>query len=292
MLTRCGQVLSWKTLASVMMVKGALRERYHIVQSLGVVKRYHLMKDITAVFAVPPEMCLAEVIVDNTARPILDIDYDVGPIIPSIDAAIVNYFQVAYGVTVSTAWIYSSASTSTWHCIVVGVYFSGCWKEECIAMGQRLNTALGVSVDINVYRTNSSLRMPSQYKLTGSTYCKMLVPMTLYPATHLFTAPTCYDIAISSPATPALTPSSCATAFSVPDVQELLASFTVPEGLVPETTCKVMDSCVMVRLRRVAPSHCVICRRVHHCDNAYLVIRDGKVQLRCFRQPVEASHRQ
>lgn len=288
MLAHGGRVLTWGTLNDATEARDATGRQMVLVQSLGAYKGYHLMRDVADVFSVAPQMCLAEVVLDDTARPYLDFDTDVSRHIPVIADALERHFEETYGVKVRTSWIWSLADTFRWHCIVTGAYFCRCWKYRCLEMIRSLQGVGGFHPDPGVYRSNSSLRMPSQYKWEDGRYHKMLVPYKAYPVSQLFVTPASYDSCIAAAAAPGLTRVGSENGIPA-EILRRLTALELPPGLAAEATCKVLDRAVLVRLRRVAPSYCYICRRVHHCENSYLLFREDSVILRCFRSARDST---
>jgi hypothetical protein len=276
MLKVAGVVPSWNKLQDVLSFNLSLADKCTVVFSMSRETRYYLMIDRGAIHSLPPELCLCEVVVDDTARPFVDFDQDVHKDIDSIDAAIRTHFMQTYSMDVTVKWKWSYKETRRWHCIVSGVYFYRCWTQCCIRMMEHVSTLMnGLEYDASVYRSNSCLRMVTQCKYEDGEYIKRLYPHEKCHIDALFITPNDNDKRIEQR-------EGVAPKRNIEHI-DIHSSFQVPRGLV---AIDAMEG--LVRLKRIYPSICPLCKRLHTSENAYVIIRGGTAEFRCYRN-VQAS---
>jgi len=285
MLSSFSGLLAWSDLAGAVAANSKLSNRCTVVMSMGPRKRFMLMRDKYSIGNINPNLCLCEVVLEDTARPFIDFDEDVESSIDIISQMLIHYFSDSYGASVSVGWKWSELATKRWHCIISGVYFNGCWREGCNIMSNVLSRCLkDINIDDSVYRHNSCLRMIYQNKYVDGKYIKKLMPYRCNDLGSLFIC--CDDGDMSISYKQRIPYNAALGGFSVKKSQEILpGGFTVPIGLKISSSAKVYDSCIVVRLSRCSPSLCILCKRIHTSDNAYIILKSNVVEYRCFRKP-------
>jgi hypothetical protein len=266
--------LAFATLEDALKANRATGNRHIVVLSMGPHKTYGLLISKASVVKVPCNMCLAEMITKNTARPCIDFDSDIEPKIPIIEAAVCRYFVEAYGLHPTVEWKCSQSTSKTWHCMISGIYYKECWTEGCL----RMIRSLGLEeADIGIYRHVSSLRMIGQCKYVDGVFCKILLPLRRCSIDDLCLSPSSNDIPMDR---------EMATEVPRPLPVEL-GKFRIPKGYIVGELMYDNLTNKIYRLKRVHPSHCSLCMRLHEKENAMMILRSNSVEIRCFRNSHE-----
>ena len=278
-----GSCVSWDTMEQALEFNRRINNSCTLVFSMGITKRYMLMTDRGSIAHMHPELCLCEMVVDDTGRPFVDFDHDVEECIDEISCNLRQYFSSQYNANVVVRWKWSYHHHKRWHCIVSGVYFRRCWKHGCISMVEYLQQQIpALLLDSSVYRNNSCLRMVMQYKLQDGVYMKRLYPHVADRADRFSINGNGEDMALhtrssdtgSQAAEHRLRMLDTGTYFCIPDGYRL--------GPVVHR-----DEQVVARLNRMYPSVCILCKRIHHNDNATITVSKENVIFRCYRNTRE-----
>lgn len=254
-------------------------------------KKYCVIPRVSLQYALTMDLGFLEMADQNTARPFIDFDSDVLCNIDQIQQTLEKYCRDVYNLPVRFAWKYSTnndGSCRRWHCILSGIFFAGCWKEECLKMASMLATNLPATTKIDhaLYKTNSSLRLAGQSKIRAK-------PYTAYePRVHkiyrchklddVFITPQ-GDASIYIPITE-MASRSTATAQRV-TLPYSYAGLEIPPEFRVDRNVSVKDGVMFVRLIRIASSYCKVCGKIHDRENAYLIISALSTTFRCFRYP-------
>lgn len=271
-----GDVVTWHNLEGAIKTNGLLGNKCTVVFSMNRNKSYFLMIDRGAIHQLPSEMCLCEVVIDDTSRPFLDFDYDVEESLSIIETTLCDYFRCVHGVDIAVRWKWSYHEYRRWHCVVSGVYFNRCWRDGCLHMVQQLKQVLPeVQPDVAVYRSNSCFRMVTQCKYSHGSYIKRLHPLVTDSIDRLFITHTSTDKCLIVRARP--------STHNLPTRVDVTGGFVLPAGFRMHKHTERSDGTSVVELRRVSPSVCIVCRRLHESDNASVVITQTNVEFRCRR---------
>jgi hypothetical protein len=257
--------------------------------SMGPSKRFLMMKDRCSIGTVNPNMCLCELVLNDTARPFIDFDDDIESIIDVISSCLSEYFLMEHGVNVCVSWKWSKLLQKRWHCIISGIYFDSCWREACLNMSGILRSRIhGLNLDDSVYRYNSCLRMVYQCKYVNGMYTKKLMPHRDTDLRRLFITHDDEDVPVMYSNPRLFVPTSdISNTFHVRRVSTYVPNtFSLPDGLRFDKVLSSGDDFTIVRLCRYTSSMCIVCRRVHASENAYIVVRRNDVEYRCFRRPM------
>jgi hypothetical protein len=252
-------------------------------------KAFYFARNIRDAIGVDGKMCLCEVVLKNTSRPFVDFDADVHEHIEMIDDALQRYFFETFNVCVTSRWKYSKddddGSNRRWHCIVSGVYFDGCWEEQCRSMCDYLDKRLSsLFIDRSVYRAHSTLRLVGQCKQVNGRFTRRLLPHSCaHPLLQLSIAPDEQDVRMSLGACERSVASSVAATTFATSRDIVHRRVQVPNGYAMSKPLQLSDGCVLYRLARVHPSMCVICKRVHHKENGAVIVRGSFLHYMCFR---------
>lgn len=271
-------VLSYPTIAEAEEASARLGNRCLVIISLAVHKFYALVRDAASVPKLSSRLCASEVVLNNTARPLIDFDCDMGDKIDEVEKVLLQYYLDRHGLHVTLSWRYSDAPDRRWHCVVSGVYYRQCWTEGCIAMATHLSGAIpSLSIDTGVYRYRSSLRMLGQFKYDKGLYHRRLVPLVPCDPCSAVVTPLKYDIPMSEEHLP------MRVVLPRPSVS-IEGLSQIPDGLVLGKLMHRSDQTQVYRLDRVKPSYCPLCCRTHDRENSMLVVTGDSTSLRCFRQ--------
>jgi hypothetical protein len=249
-------------------------------------KGYVVVKDFRHVPFADPKLCLCETVNDNSCRPFLDFDENVENYIEDIEIQLKHFFRKIHQVGVRTSWKYSSYNGREirWHCVVSGVALINCWKDESINMAKFIMERLPhIQIDIGVYRKNGSLRMVNQFKYSEGYHCRFLYPWKDYKYEDLSINIRPEDLQITQRSSDPK--SYTKRAYDDEDLStfEAISSFRIPPGFVLESKVTNWDTTKTIRLLRVSPSYCQFCKKMHHSENAYLIVSGDFVKLKCFR---------
>lgn len=250
-----------------------------LMLSMSHFKFFIPLETASMVIYLPPELCLCEMVLDDTARPCIDFDGDVENSIDAISACVEEYIHSNTGHTCTVRWKWSEPELGEqrrWHCIVSGVYYDNCWKGQCSRLALHVASKCSVNcVDMAIYRNNASLRAVGQYKLSVDGYCRRLYPYTKCNVSNVCISPHADDAVVRGDA---VVPMRIQHQWShVQQVQVL-------PGLVVHSVTDT-DAGSLWRLRRIFPWYCPICDRVHMHNNAYMTIRHGVARLGCYMSP-------
>jgi hypothetical protein len=287
MMSISGNVPSWNNLSSAIAVNKQLGGTYIVVLSMRKYKMFFLMNNRLHIHTIPSTMCLCEIVVDDTARPFIDFDYDVEDELEIITSTLIQYFKRQYDVDTTVEWKWSYNSERRWHCVISGIYFLNCWVAGCIKMVTALKQIIPqLIVDNSVYRCNSSFRMVTQSKYQDGEYVKVLHPYRKCNMDALFITHTPSDIGVPVKIEIHDTVTCNIIAYETNNIE---SCFNIPQGLRFDRIIRVYCNYKIIRLLRYAPSLCILCNRVHTSDNAYLIVGTYTVEFRCYRKPVDSS---
>ena len=254
-----------------------------VVMSMGPNKFFAVLPDTSVVAYLPPELCLCEVVVHDTARPYVDFDGDIRGHMDSISMCIRDYVNREHGCMCVVWWKWSRGASGTdvrWHCVVSGIYYDTCWKDECAKLAKCVVSTCNIDcVDLSVYRFNSSLRMVGQFKYKDGEYCRRLHPHVECKVSSICVSPSLTDTRILG-RSPGLNSTRVlgSTWKHTPHVQLL-------KGLILTDVSHMNNGMSLWRLRRVSPWYCPICKRTHENNNAYVLVGNGIKQFRCYMAP-------
>lgn len=292
MLSVFSHILAWYDLNSAIEANNKLDDRCTVVLSMGPSKRFFLMRDKYSIGSINPNMCLCELVLNDTSRPFLDFDEDVENIIDVITSCLSEYFLAEYGVDVCISWKWSKLVEKRWHCIVSGIYFDTCWREGCLSMSNALKSRIcNLNIDDSVYRYNSCLRMVYQCKYVGGIYMKKLLPHCNADLKTLFITHDDEDIPVmyNNPRL-FIADSNINNTLQIKRVSTYVHdTFSLPDGLRFDKVLRKGDDFTVVRLSRYTCSMCILCRRIHANENAYIIVRRDEIEYRCFRKPMSSN---
>ena len=278
-----GRVTSFVSLDEAVRAKDILGGTYIVVLSMAAYKAYGLLLNRGSITKIPEQMCLAEMVLHNTARPCIDFDCDIEPMIPMLRDIIYNYYKEEYDVHVTIAWRWSYLTSKNWHCIISGVYYKGCWKEGCLRMSSYLAArAPHVQIDNAIYKNNSSLRMIGQCKYVDNRYCKKLHPLERYDIDDMYVTHSAYDFHMDKEDT------SIRASYKMP---QSIPSNKLPVGMALGNLMFNNPTSKIYKLWRVSPSYCELCKRTHDKENAMMIVRGRDLEIRCFREPRDEQGR-
>lgn len=319
MLVVGGTIAKWHSLPEALHVNAKLGGKYIPCMSMSKNKGFYLLNKGYEPSMLPPDLCLCEMVIDNTARMFIDFDYDIQDNMSAISLSIRCYLKMMYNVDVRLCWKWSKRDTIRWHCIISGIYFKGCWKEACIHMSNMLRIYMPyLVIDDCVYRNNSSLRICYQRKYYMGQYVKRLQPYANYNTCYLSINADHEDICITMDAYQASLnkhifcngcrdiecPCNSMIRRSAKgtngldnktheDVVKICIDhpFVVPSGMKLDKIVGQLDSTSIHRLVRVAPSMCMLCNRIHTSENSYIIVSPSTVEVRCYRNPKDKEGR-
>lgn len=258
-----------------------------LVLSLSEFKRYFIMENKLEILSVSSFMCLCEMILDNTGRPCIDFDCDIFHIIDQLTFLIHDYFVQEYKVEVTIRWKWSDHYIKHWHCIISGIYFYNCWINGCKRLIKFLRAKISnLFVDEGIYRENSSLRLVGQFKYHEGSYVKKLMSCTCCDISCLFVSFGDRDKKIED------TTNHLPTESSKSDISSISCKIKVPLGFRYDKVVGNYSNCQVIRLKRIYPSMCVICNRVHTSDNAYIILNGENIEFRCYRNSTNFQGKQ
>lgn len=350
--------MSFATLEDAITANKSLGDRYVVVLSLAGFKYFSLLLSHRHIVEVPKEMCLLEMVLSNTARPFIDFDSDIEAMIPEIETMISEYFFGKHKLHVTMCWRYSDSThpivatdkdtwnnattgnttlnTTThrraydhgrhWHCVISGIYYEGCWAEECEDMvhyilgkchsNNTMNSSMlpddathdaicptvhsgidvgdtlcndarrcVISIDRGIYRQSvSSLRMIGQCKYDNGNYTRRLIPLKPYDVEDLCVSYAATDICLYT--STAQRSNNVTHSGNGMKGYSLLGSSLmekIPYGLTLGKVIHSDEHRLIFRLDRVKSSHCSICDRAHDRENGMLLLRQGSMEVKCFR---------
>jgi hypothetical protein len=308
-----GTIAKWYSLSDVLLANSKLSNKYVPCVSMNRSKGFYLLRRNYDPSTLPSDLCLCEMVIEDTARMFLDFDYDIQNNISAISLSIRYYMKVMYSVDVRLSWKWSRYDTTRWHCIISGVYFKNCWKDACTHMSDMIRMYMPhLVVDDCVYRTNSSLRICYQRKYHMGCYIKRLQPYDNYDISDLSICGSDTDICITREyretlttsgigynkcsvigcpcnfiTNGSITPSKTQVNESYDRVVRVLANhpFSVPDGMRLDKIATQLNSTYIYKLVRIRPSMCILCRRVHTSENAYVIVSSDTIEVRCYRNP-------
>jgi hypothetical protein len=251
-----------------------------MVFSMGKFPFYSFVNGPEVLHLLPKELCLCEVIHSDSGRLFMDLDADVERWISHIEICVKEYMLVRYDTEVRLSWKWSHGKEKRWHCVISGMYIEGNWRKHSMDFADyMLHKMPSLEIDRGVYRHKASLRMVGQCKYVSGLYCRELRP---YRNTKLS------DLLISQPFDDKILDEH------VSHIQHELCpemhmeeNLRFPQILGYKIPRKVFSdaSKELYRLDRKCPSECLICDRIHHSENAYLIRDSMSVRLICFRSP-------
>lgn len=264
------------------------------VLSLSHVKGFLIFPSIyhTLESQVNSALCLCELVPEFSARFAMDIDMDVESHIPDLETCMLRYFEDAHSVDVRFTWIYSDDGMRRWHLIATGATFEDCWIRACRAVVAHLKHNFPwFECDMALYKKGASLRLPMQCKLlSDGTFGRKLRVYGKARVVDLVVTPSHHDVAIrvvSRVDDPVQVPMDkhCVTPHETKVLLDRLATsgLAIPHGLRLSNSMLRTPHADVHRLWRVQPWHCSLCNRVHHSDNAYLVVTKRSMRMGCFR---------
>lgn len=280
MLCSRGSVVLWKSLDEVLAFKRKNNNAGTVLFSMSALKAFMLQLEKDSTLNFPAHLCLCEVVLENSARLYLDFDGDVLERLDDISSAVRHYLRETYNVECVPHWKWSDGDEGKrWHCVIAGAHFVHCWIESAIALARYIVSTLRLDcVDMGVYRTNSALRMIGQFKYKHGIYCRKLHP-------HVSSAVSCFSINPSADDVVVDT-----TLHNIPrmatdriSIGGIVGSFSIPRGLELHRMITGYNGLILWSLRRIFPSMCIICNRVHDRVGAYIMQKHVGYEYRCYR---------
>jgi len=263
-------------------------------------KAFLVLFDRRLVWIFDPNLCLLEYVYNNTSRPYFDFDGQISEQErDNISNWLKHYFWQKHQVEVYVNWAVSGyPPNDKYHCVISGVSLSNCWREYNLLIAKQMLEVFSQYsklVDLQIYRSNSSLRLILQNKMNKNniidtnktkTFCSQNIFLDYYLIT-----PNDEDIKIEYhiSLTPKTNPSNIHWTGDELAVRRVLerCNLRLPEGYILGK--RFGDMCCY--LKRLYPIPCLFCGRVHGKDNTlYLIFLKTRIYLRCFRLPNDMKY--